>query len=631
MKARTLLAGAGFCVFVVVAIQSADRFLFRRGAAAVAAHVNGLTFAAVSAAPWRAEARIDGVIWRRAGSTIHVGALKFVAPPFFPLAGAALAGFGAASAEDVTVEAGLSVYRIKRIELVGAAISSAELLQIFDLKNAVPAAERVAKLTAASIAIPEMTVETKAGTSTQTFVYHDILLNGLAGGRAADANVAGISFSIADPQGDADGAYGKISARDVDLVLATRIIGETRDQPDAPKLPLVKAIDIDSFHLGGASGELDLRRLTAAAGTGRPPARPWREAAAVAGRRPDVEQRNALLAAFLDAFGFDDLAVTDIQLGLRKEENPTRLTIGGASISRLDGLRIEGIEAKNLVFERPTGRIGLETLSVRGLDLAPLTSADQEPNLLGKGLRPDFEQIALSRLEGRFGSSGGVDAASPPAFEVERFAIETSAKDPARSGLNVSLDHLKAPIAEEGAFSTLAAMGYADLDLSSRLDVDWSEATSELTVNSFSLNGADMGSLNVAAQFSNVTPDLASKDEQVAAMAAHGVLIKKLDLRLENAGFIDKALAFQAKTDKQSLDEARQADVLRASLLLPALLGNEPPARALGSALAKFIAAPKNFSLQALAAAGIGVADIELVQTPGALLKKIEVTAAANE
>jgi hypothetical protein len=160
--------------------------------------------------------------------------------------------------------------------------------------------------------------------------------------------------------------------------------------------------------------------------------------------------------------------------------------------------------------------------------------------------------------------------------------------------------------------------------------VIWSEASSELAIDSFSLDGADMGSLNVAAKFSNVTPDLASKDERVAAAAAHSVLIKKLDLHVENAGLFDKALAVQAKNEKQSVDEARQSDILKATVLLPALLGNEAPARALGAALAKFIAAPRNFSLQALAPEGVGIADLEFVQTPGALLKKIEVTAAAN-
>ncbi|MGA2636948.1 hypothetical protein [Methylocella sp.] len=634
MKSRTLLAGAGFCILAAVAIESADRYLFRQAAAAVAARVDGLTFAGISAEPWRGEARIDGLDWRRRGSSLHVRAVKFAPPRLFPLAGAALAGLGEASADDLTLETGLSVYRIKRIVLVGASLSSAGLLQLFDPKNTEPLAERLVALTAASIAIPEMTVETKTGTATQTFIYRDILLNGISAGKAAEANIAGISFSILDPRtGDADGAYGKVSAKDVDLVLAAKILSETRDQENEPKRELFNAIDIDGFHLGGAQGELDIRRLTAATVTGRAPLRPWREAAtAVAEPSTSGAQRSALLAAFVDAFGSDDLTATEIGLNFRKEANATRLTIGRASISLLDGPRIDGVEAQNLVFARPSGRISVESLSFRGLDLRPLTNSDRAPNLLGEDLRPDFEQIAMTKLEGRLTPTEDADASSGSTFEVERFAIERAApKDAARSGLNVSLDHFTAPAGDGGVFSTLAAMGYERLDLSSRLDVIWSEASSELAINSFSLDGADMGSLNITAQFSNVTLDLASRDERVAAAAAHSVLIKKLDLHVENAGLFDKALAVQAKNEKQSVDEARQSDILKATLLLPALLGNEAPARALGAALAKFIAAPKNFSLQALAPEGIGIADLEFVQTPGALLKKIEVTAAANQ
>jgi hypothetical protein len=632
MKSKTLLACAGLCVLLAFAIQSADRYVFRQAAAAVAARVDGLTIAGISAEPWLAEARIDGLNWRRNGSTLHVGALKFAPPAFVPLAGAALAGLGEASAEDVTLEAGPSVYRIKRIQLVGASISSADLMQLFDPKSAAPLAERLAGLGAASIAIPEMTVEMKTGATTQKFIYRDILLNGVSEGKAADASVAGISFSIADPEnGEADGAYGKVGASDVDLVLAAKIMTETREAADAPKLTLFSAIDIDGFHLGGAHGGLDVRRLTAATVTGRPPSRSWREVTEAA---PSTEaaRRNALLAVLLDAFGFDDVTAMDVALDLRADAKAARLKIGQAKIMRLDGPRIDGVEAQNLVFQTSSGRISLESMSFRGLDLRPLTGVDHAPNLLGEDLRPDFEQFALTKLEGRLASSEEAGASSGETFKVERFAIErTAPKDAERPSLNFSLDHFTAPVREAGAFSTLAAMGYARLDLSSRLNVDWSKASGELAINSFLLDAADMGSLNVAAQFSNVTLDLASKDERIAAAAAHSVLIKKLNLRVENAGLFDKALTVQAKNEKQSVDEARQSDILRANLLLPTLLGNEPSARALGSALAKFIAAPKSFSLQALAPEGIGVADVELVQTPGALLKKIEITAAANQ
>ncbi len=321
MKSRTLLAAVGLCALAAVAIESADRYLFRQAAAAVAARVGGLTFAAISAEPWRGEARIDGLDWRRRGSSLHVGVVRFAPPPLFPLAGAALAGLGEASADDLTLETGLSIYRIKRIVLVGASLSSAGLLQLFDPKNTAPLAERLAALTAASIAIPEMTVETKTGTATQTFIYRDILLNGISAGKAAEANVAGISFSILDPQaGDANGAYGKVSARDADLALAAKIMSETRDQEDEPKRELFNAIDIDGFHLGGAHGELDVRRLTAATITGRAPLRPWREAAAaVAEPSTSGAQRNALLATFIDAFGSEDLTATEIGLNFRED------------------------------------------------------------------------------------------------------------------------------------------------------------------------------------------------------------------------------------------------------------------------------------------------------------------------
>ncbi len=619
MKARTLLAGAGLCVLVIIAIQSADRFLFRQAATQAAARIKGLSFAAINAEPWLAETRIEGLDWRRKGFFLHVGAVRFAPPPFFPLAGAALAGFGAATAEDLTLEAGPSVYKIKRIDLAGASISSADLLQMFDPKNASPLAERLARLSAASIAIPEMTVESKSGTATQTFVYHDILLSGIAQGKAAEASVAGISISIADAEnGDAAGAYGGISAKDIDLVLAAKIMSETRDAADAPKRQLFDAVDIDGFHLGGAHGELDARRLTAAVVTGREPLRPWREAGAGAQPSNGAAQRNALFAAFLDVFGFDDLTAIDVRLDFHKEAQPASLTIGRASIPRLDGPRIDGVEAQNLVFEKAPTRVSLETMSFHGLDLEPLTDAEQAPNLLGADLRPEFRtgRADEARRPPRPGRRRRRRRRAP-SFAVERFAIERSALADAAGRASVSRSIILPRQLRGGRiFSTLAAMGYERLDLSSRLDIDWSAASRDLAINSFSVDGPDMGSLNVAAQFSNVTPDLASKDERVAAAAARGVLIRKLALHVENGGLVDKAIAVQAKNEKQSVDEARQSDVLRATLLLPALLGNEPPARALGSALAKFIAEPKNFSLQALAPDGVGARIWNLCRRP---------------
>ena len=460
----------------------------------------------------------------------------------------------------MTLEAGPSVYRIKRVQLVGASISSADLLKVFDPKSVAPLAERLAGLTAASIAIPEMTVETKTGAATQTFVYRDILLSGVDGGKATDASVAGISFSIADAEnGGADGAYGKISAKDIDLALAAKIMSETREAADAPKPPLFKDIDIDGFHLGGAHAALDVRRLTVAAVTGRPPSRPWREATdAPLG----AAQRNALLAAFLDLFGFDDFTATDVALNPRAEAEMGRSTIGRVTIMRLDGPRIDGVEAQNLVFGTAWGGIGLQSLTFRGLDLGPLTRADRAPNLPGEDLRPDFEQIALTKLEGRLPSTKEADASSGDTFGVERFAIDRTAPKDARQRAPQCLARsFTAPVRR-----LRRVLGSSRHGLCAARSVEPPqcrlEQSFERTGDRFALLRCGRHGIGEPrSTFRQCHSGSRFQDEQVAAAAMRGVLIKKLDLRVENAGLFDKALAVQAKNDKQSIEEARQTDI----------------------------------------------------------------------
>ncbi len=245
MKLTTLLAGAGLCVLAVISLEAADRYAFQHAVAAFAPRVQGLTFERVIDEPWRGDARIVGLGWRRGDVSLRVSVLKFAASPLLPPVAAALAGTGSASAEDITLEAGSSIYKIKRIDLAGASLSSADLRQIFDAKQAKTLVERLARLSATTIAMPELTVVTKVGDGTRKYVYRDITLNGVVSGKAVAASAAGASFSFSDPNvGDAAGAYGQISAKNVDLVLGAKLLTQTRDQPDAPKLPLY------DFHLG---------------------------------------------------------------------------------------------------------------------------------------------------------------------------------------------------------------------------------------------------------------------------------------------------------------------------------------------------------------------------------------------
>ncbi len=644
MKFRVLVAGAALLALAALSLEAVNRYVAQRAVESVAS-VAGLKFERVIADPWRREAHIIGLSLQTSDLFIRIGALNLAAaePLLSPIA-AASAKTDSASAEDVMITSGASTYKIKRIDVSGSSLSSYDLAQILDPNNPLPIAERLVKISAASVIIPEMIAETKFGATTQRIVYRDIALNGLAQGKAAAASASGASFSISDPQrGEAEGAYGEIHAKAVDLVLAARILTETRDQAEAPKLPLYAAVSIDGFHLANAKAqfELDVKSMTAAGVKGRPPRKRWAE---VDPNSSEAEKPNAFLGEVLDAFEIDDVAANDIRLALVANGDRASFTLARILISQLDGAGINSMELQNLGFVGAAGKFNLEGLTLRGVDLKNLTgsenssnSATPMPSLIDKDLLPDFEQILLTKLDVNLtdAQTDGTESSlitPAAAFKIDRLEAKGKKEnDGALVGVDLTLDHFAAPIDEAGPFTTLADMGYKQLDLSSRLQLAWTAASGELEIKTFSLEGADMGTLKLAGLIANVTRDLGSSDEEAALEAARKLLVKKLDLQIINAGIVDKALAAQAKTRKKSVDETRQADVAGATLVLPALLGDSPSARALGAALAKFIGDPKTFHLVAVSPQGFGLADIDLIKTPGALFDHVEIEASANQ
>jgi hypothetical protein len=645
MKLRTVFAGAGVFVLAALSFQSGNCYVSQKALEKLA-RAGGLTFAQVIAYPWRSQARIVGLSLEASDFHIHVGALNLPAGSllFSPIA-AAIAGTDSASAEDVTIETGSSTYKIKRINLSGASLSTAELAQILDPKNAAPIAERFGKISAALITIPEIIGQTKFGATTQKIVFRDIALNGLVQGKAAAASASGASFSISDPQrGKAEGGYGQISAKAVDLVVAARILTQTRDQTDAPRSPLYDSIALDGFHLTNleAQFELDVGSLTAAGAKGRPPRKPWAEVQPADSNPSESGKPRAFLAEALDSFEIDDVAASDVKLTVLANGDPASFRLARISMSRLGDAKISALEAQNLGFSGAAGKIDLDGLTLRGVDFKSSGGADDSstdalpmPNLIEKDLLPQVEQIVLTKLDVDLTNapSGQLESSPVPSgsvFKADRLEVDRK-KDDAAVGLDLALDHLTASLNEAGPFASLAAMGYEQLDVSSRLQLAWTATSRELEIKTFSLAGADMGTLKIVGLINNVTSDLGSSDQSAAAAAARNLLLKKLDVRIANEGVVEKALAAQAKGQKKSVEAMRHSDEIVASLVLPALLGNGPPARALGAALARFIADPKTLHLVAVSPQGVGLADLDLMRTPGALFDRVEIEASVNQ
>ncbi len=141
-----------------------------------------------------------------------------------------------------------------------------------------------------------------------------------------------------------------------------------------------------------------------------------------------------------------------------------------------------------------------------------------------------------------------------------------------------------------------------------------------------------MGRASLRAGFGGVTKDVFSPDNTMALVALLGATIRTADLRIENGGIIEKLLAQEAAKQKKPADELRQEFGMAAALAIPVMLGNSGQAKALGQAIARFVAKPGKLSIAAKTKdpAGLGVADLASIGEPGVILDKLEVTATAE-
>ena len=174
-------------------------------------------------------------------------------------------------------------------------------------------------------------------------------------------------------------------------------------------------------------------------------------------------------------------------------------------------------------------------------------------------------------------------------------------------------------------------MGYKELDLSWLTAATWNAATNELQLRELWMRGANMGSTNLRATIGGITKDVFSPDSAMALVIL-GATVKSADLRVENGGLVEKLLAQEAAKQKKSPDDLRKEFGMVAAVGIPAMLGNTGQAKAIGQAVARFVAKPGKLSIAAKTKdpGGLGVADLASIGEPGVILEKLEITATAE-
>lgn len=572
-------------------------------------------------------------------------------------AGPAQAQSRTARAGDIAIEVGNTTYTINQIEASGTSLTDDELEALFDDESKATFAERMAKLNAAAISIPEILVELEIGGAKQALTYTNVKLVNVSKGVAAAISAAGGTVKVDAEKGDSlIVSLEGLEARNVDIGAILHAQFEARQQDGEPITPQYGSISFDRLALKDNKGvEFSVGKTTIKDLAGRALKTAFNtvnekiaEMAADSSDPQKGQELAALYADLISSTAFSSMEMRDFAISVEKDANPGKMALARLALTNFGGGKLGEIAYEGFSLDTPEAKMKLASAAVRGLDFRPLIALaelfganGQEAVEAGdpRDFIPTIDHVGLRGMEidaaASDGQRGNAENGARNQFQLGALALDTAnhiGGVPTTAAL--AIDHAVVDLsglADDPEMKDFFALGYRNVDVSSKLDLGWSEASSELTVKNLSMNVVGMGALTMSATLGNISRDLFSSNQAVMAAAALGGLLTRAEVSIVNDGILEKALQSQAAKQGKTPQELRTILVAGAAVGIPAMLGDGPAARTIANAVAKFIAEPRTLKLQATSANGLGAGDIATFTTPADLLGKIDVKASVNE
>jgi hypothetical protein len=561
------------------------------------------------------------------------------------------------SFDNVTATLGGATVTIPHIAINGSSLSKSDLQKLFDGPWSLSSVDTLSKFDATSVVIPELHVDMTAqvaGNDTplaQSVAYRDFRLDDIKAGKAARASVAGMTAEVKGPV-SLGYSVGQVLATDYDFTGLLRIVYAAALPGEAPK-QLSGPSTLENLHFNGPDGvEINIGHAAVGAMKARPLVTPLADflpaltQASVTDKTLSPAQTAkmvTLLADFYDAFGIDGMTMSDISIKVPDPsfQNASIKTfkIGSIANSRFGEFGIEGLEVN-----AAGGHVKLGRGALLGMDVKPFLSAlsasaksgelsnDAMKSLDWRQIMPRLDAIVVNNLDVDMPQGPSAQSFTLADYEIKLGnyvgAIPTS--------LHSRLDDLAADTSFlKAQGSELQQLGYKILDLSTATDVVWNENSKSISVNEISAKGANMGSVLLKATLGNVPRELFAGSLAQMQVAGLGVTLGEASLRVENTGLLDKIVARMAAIQKTTPDKLRAQWGTQAALGIPQMLGGSDSAKALGNAVASFIAKPKSLSISVKAkdVTGLGITDLMAGGgvSPAAILNKLDVTASANQ
>jgi len=663
VSAFRLLAAAGGIAAATVAAHEVAAAALAASARAVLDRA-GITHGSVAADPVSGRLVLSGLGWTgRDGTRISIGKVALNT-------GAALVSPAQASDalrfEALKVTTADASWTIPRLDVVGAAMGRDDVLAAFDASSTVPLAQRLAKLTASAMVMPEViATQTQAGTAT-AMQYRDVRVSDLKAGVVAQLIAAGGTFESrsGSPGGDMlRGTFGPVAATRIDMVQMARLYTETAKDGE-PISPIYGSAAVESVVAKGKDGaEVMIARLQARDFGARPGSQTWSEISAMLARNKEQDlskmepgERARFVNALTDLLGAFEIGQTEV-LGMRivtpktRSAEIARIAIEGAAMGRPASVRIEGF-----AVDGDEARVRIGAIVHSGWSMKPMLDGLRET--YGTATPPQDGQNARNRTAKR---SGDVDPrklipqlgsfamrdleidirekgnGGPSRMTLKAFEIETADQlAGVPTILKIAIDRLAMPIpadSQESGFKDLLSLGYRTIDLSGAIEARWSESSSDVTIGQVSLDGAGMGSAVVRGVIGNVPRAMFTADSAALQIMLLGVTVKQAALAIEDRGLAEKILAREAVSQGKSPEQLRSEIGSVAAIGIPALLGTSPGATSIANAVSRFIATPGRLAIGARSRSpgGLGLMDFVAISgNPAALLDKVEITATAE-
>ncbi|MHA6690286.1 hypothetical protein [Devosia sp. A449] len=545
---------------------------------------------------------------------------------------------------------------IPSIDAVGSNVDEATLRAIFS-GNLVDNADALAGLTATSITIPEITLQSTTTIDGQaneaSVTFSDLVLSDITDGMAASVSLAGMSVAGME---DATASFGPLTASSFNIAGVLSLYGLV----EADGSTEIETIYTDFNFAGGSFEAPEIKCSIGPMSVGEFKARPLNyslaeimalaETLEAQDDDPSPETIGTALRMYVDIFtafesspakfGGIDCAGTD-DAGQPMKFAIAGMTMGGMSPGIYPAISMDGLD----ITVEDDGTVQVGNMTIKEMDLTgPIATIEAAPAALdeawftanARALVPAFGGFSFSDVLVDVPDSEDIGArikASIGAFDLSLSDYFNGV--PTAMVLSASNIIAELPTdTDDEQIQQLIALGVTSVDAGFKIDTAWNAADDTIALNEFSVSGVDLATINLAGTLTNATAALFDLDEDAALAAAMGLAISHLKLDITDTGLSDIIMASVAA--EQGSDPAAMRPVFAglAQGTVISLLAGAAEAQKVGAALNSFVSGTAKYlsiEMTAKQAPGLGLMDfIAAEDDPTALIGKVTIDATAK-